>query len=195
MSEALRTAATPPSVDPRRAVDRACDRFESAWRAGVRPRIEEFFAAVPDAARQELLRELIALDADYRRRAGEDPRPGDYRALLTEPGPEPVWLAAAVASTAPSIGAVGGPESTATPAARVGRYRLLSRIGAGPDGASYRALGPDGRQLVELIDLSGARPDADRWSRLAKRLRLANRLVHPAAVVSSSCAWRTNRPT
>ena len=48
-------------------VDRTCDRFEAAWRAGERPRIEDYLAELPAGDRPALLRHLVALDADYRR--------------------------------------------------------------------------------------------------------------------------------
>ena len=49
-----------PSPSQFSEVDAACDRFEAGWRAGGRPRIEEFLDAVPEPARPALLRELLA---------------------------------------------------------------------------------------------------------------------------------------
>ena len=43
-----------------RRVDAACDRFESAWRAGGRPRIEDVLDDFPEAARPALLGALWA---------------------------------------------------------------------------------------------------------------------------------------
>src|SRR5579883_335803 len=64
---------------PVRRVDAACDRFETAWRAGQGPRIEEFLGAVDEPERPALLRELIALEAELRRGRGERPGPAEYR--------------------------------------------------------------------------------------------------------------------
>jgi eukaryotic-like serine/threonine-protein kinase len=63
---------------------------------------------------------------------------------------------------------------------RLGRYRLLTQIGAGSDGVSYRSQSEDGETLFELYQLGLARENAERWSRLVNRLRLAARLEHPA---------------
>ena len=63
---------------------------------------------------------------------------------------------------------------------RLGRYHLLTQIGAGSDGVSYRSQSEDGQTLFELFQLGSARENAVRWSRLANRLRLAARLEHPA---------------
>jgi WD40 repeat protein/serine/threonine protein kinase len=55
-----------------RRVDAVCSRFEAAWQSagptGPRPCIEDFLVDLPEAERLVLLRQLIPLDADYRRR-------------------------------------------------------------------------------------------------------------------------------
>jgi hypothetical protein len=40
-------------------VDRVCDRFEGAWQAGQRPRIEDYLGEVPEPERSRLIRELL----------------------------------------------------------------------------------------------------------------------------------------
>jgi serine/threonine-protein kinase len=56
-----------------RVLEEVYSRFEAAWRAGQRPRIEDYLGPEPDPVRPAVLLELIALDIDYRRRAGERP--------------------------------------------------------------------------------------------------------------------------
>src|SRR5262245_51861720 len=75
-----------------RHVDEACNRFEDAWRAGARPRIEDHLGGDAAAAPAPLVRELVALDVYYRRRAGEALAADDYRGRF--PGLDPDWLAA-----------------------------------------------------------------------------------------------------
>jgi serine/threonine-protein kinase len=65
-------------VSPARRIDAACDRFEAAWRAGRRPRIEDLVAEAAEPERPALLRELIALEVELRRGRGEQPTPGEY---------------------------------------------------------------------------------------------------------------------
>ena len=48
-----------------------CDRFEAAWRAGQRPRVEDYLGDLPDPDRPALLHELLALELVYRRLSGE----------------------------------------------------------------------------------------------------------------------------
>jgi serine/threonine protein kinase/class 3 adenylate cyclase len=64
----------------------------------------------------------------------------------------------------------------------LGQYHLLTQIGAGRDGVSYRAQSADGLTLVEVRDLQAARDNAERWVRLVPRLRMAHQLTLPAAV-------------
>jgi serine/threonine protein kinase/class 3 adenylate cyclase len=61
-------------------------------------------------------------------------------------------------------------------------YRLLTQLGAGPDGLSYRAEALADGASVEVRILSGARADPARWPRLVKRLRLAKMLEHASVV-------------
>src|ERR1700676_4017704 len=67
-------------LDLARRLDPVCDRFEGAWLA--RPRIEDFLEDVAEPDRPALLRELLWLDLDYRRRGGERPRAEEYRRRL-----------------------------------------------------------------------------------------------------------------
>lgn len=56
-------------------LDQRCDRFEAEWKAGRKPRIEDYLqtpAEVQDApARRELLIELVMIDLEYRWRTGD----------------------------------------------------------------------------------------------------------------------------
>jgi serine/threonine protein kinase len=67
-------------------VDQVCDRFEAAWLAGERPRIEEFIRDVPEPERATLLCELLRLELHYRSQAGEKPAPEEYRQRFPENG-------------------------------------------------------------------------------------------------------------
>jgi serine/threonine protein kinase len=81
MSTSAWTAAeAPPTL--LQCVDQVCDAFEAAWQrvavGAPRPRVQDYLADAPEAARADLLRELLVLDVAYRRRAGEAPTPEDY---------------------------------------------------------------------------------------------------------------------
>src|SRR5438128_10027892 len=59
-------------------LDPVCDRFEEGWLAGASPQLEDFLLEVAEADRPALVRELLALELDYRGRRGERPVREDY---------------------------------------------------------------------------------------------------------------------
>src|SRR5262249_47048166 len=63
-------------------VDENCDRYEDVWQQGQRPQVEDYLGPLAGPGRSALLRELIKLDIEYRRRAGEHATPEDYRRLF-----------------------------------------------------------------------------------------------------------------
>jgi hypothetical protein len=61
-----------------RLVNRECNEFETAWRDGKRPRIEDHLPEVSDPARSALLRALVASELESRRMLGERPTIDEY---------------------------------------------------------------------------------------------------------------------
>jgi RNA polymerase sigma factor (sigma-70 family) len=61
-----------------------CDRFEAAWRRSERPRIEAYLTEVTEPVRPVLLRELLVLELELRRDAGEQPAPQEYRSRFPD---------------------------------------------------------------------------------------------------------------
>ena len=59
-------------------IDLVCDAFESAWSNGERPVIEEFLGDTEGEERDQLIRELVALDIEYREKQGETPHLEEY---------------------------------------------------------------------------------------------------------------------
>ncbi len=61
-----------------RLVDRVCDEFETGWRSGGRPRIEDYVQDQSEPARSALLRALLASELELRRQLGEQPIAAEY---------------------------------------------------------------------------------------------------------------------
>jgi hypothetical protein len=60
-------------------VDRVCDAFERQWKMGQQPRIEDYLDRAAEGDRPRLLRELLALEWQFRAAAGEHPVAEEYR--------------------------------------------------------------------------------------------------------------------
>ena len=73
-------------------IDRACLRFEAAWKRDETPWLEDFLGDSEGDERSRLLAELLVLEFDYRRRKSHSAFPGEY--YFRFPGDENVIEAA-----------------------------------------------------------------------------------------------------
>jgi serine/threonine-protein kinase len=151
--------ALPPDLGP--WLDQTCNRFEDDWRAGRRPRIEDYLGDAAEPARSALLYELIRLEVDYRRKAGETPRPEEYQHRFPEVLVD--WLVHELADLE-----------------RAGRYRLEGEIARGGMGVVYRAFDLDVNRYLAvkvLRERCQGRPDLER--RFLDEAQLTGQLQHP----------------
>ena len=65
-------------------VDRICDGFEQAWRAGERPDIAAALDSVPATARARLFRGLLTVEVEFLLTSGSPPEPAVYRERFPE---------------------------------------------------------------------------------------------------------------
>src|SRR5438045_2041376 len=79
MSETSRKDTTTP-VSLAQRIDRICNGFEDAWKAGQPHPIENYLVELPYPEQAELLRELLRLEWEYRTRSGQRPACQEYRA-------------------------------------------------------------------------------------------------------------------
>ncbi len=194
-----------------RHVDEVCDRFEAAWRAGVRPMIEDFLGETADSDRPVLLEHLVDLELDYRGGLGESPTPSEYRRRF--PGHEDL-IDSIFAEFVPQSRVVRGGESvtlartggdgsisasTATPSPEyfpnIPGVEILSELGRGGMGVVYKA-----RQirLNRLCALKFLLPSKDRGAefriRLLAEAEMIARLRHPNIVQIYGMGDHDGRP-
>jgi formylglycine-generating enzyme required for sulfatase activity/tRNA A-37 threonylcarbamoyl transferase component Bud32 len=115
-------------------VEEACNRFEAAWRAGDRPRIEAYLGETSEPGRLVLLRELLAVELEYRLGSGDRPTPGEYDARF----PGHAELVHEVFARAPS----NGPQVTGVGAA--GTPSAPTSGSTGPYGSADASTGASG---------------------------------------------------
>ncbi|MGE3316048.1 MAG: serine/threonine-protein kinase, partial [Planctomycetaceae bacterium] len=140
-------------------IDQICDAFEAAWRRGERPVVKDYIPNWTGQERDVLLREILALDVDYRMRRGEMPDEQEYTsgiansahivAELFRPIPK---NRETVVENRPTRFDGGGPKDSAgrpsPPSGSsvdpnigrvVGNFQIVSYLGGGGMGAVYRA--------------------------------------------------------
>jgi len=128
-------------------LDRACDRFEAALRAGLHPKIEHHLAEVEEPFRSVVLGELISLEIHWRRRLGEHPEAGEYRSRFPAHAGE-VAAAFARADAGPPAG-MERPRGGRVTLVDEATGRLLALL-------AFRSDFIDLEALVAALDRSGA---------------------------------------
>lgn len=141
-------------------IDSICNSFESTWKTGSRPKIEDYVQQVEESTAPQLLVELILLEFDLRHASGETPTIDEYvarfpkhEALLRERFREnQAETAQAPAERSPQV-------TELRPGDLFGRYQLLSPLGRGGFGEVWRARDP---VLNREVAVKTLRPD--RWA-------------------------------
>jgi serine/threonine-protein kinase len=193
-------------------IEQACDRFEAAWKAGRRPRPEEHLGAAGEPERSALLRQLLLLDWEYRRRAGERPQAADYqtrfpgdaalvedvgREMAESPDSTHVWPDGPNAGHTPWSGgrtAAGAVESVAGAEAGATRYELLQEVGQGGIGVVFRARDRLlGRELAVKLLREDYRDEPEARRRFIEEARVGSQLQHPAIVPVYDLGWFGDR--
>jgi serine/threonine protein kinase/formylglycine-generating enzyme required for sulfatase activity len=187
------------------SIHATAERFQSAWKGGLRPRIEDYLAETDEASRGGLLEELLRVEGELRRRDGDPspleeylrrfPRYRDVVAAVVDGGPvgsKPC----AEAGRSPSLTVASAfdrdsPQSLPPSLASRPDYRIVRELGRGGMGVVYlahnRLMARDevlkvmGRHIVE-------RPGV--LDRFLREIRAVARLRHPN-IVSAYTAFHS----
>lgn len=196
-------ASVPPagganSVNRTRHINQLCDEFEIAWRRSPRPVIEDFLTRAAPDEQDELLRELIGLEAEFRRRTGERPVLDEYRQrfpnreriidAVDQQAFATIGSGAVVPSDSTSVGRGYVLPGVSDDERIIGRtiaerYEVHRLIGDGGMGSVYQA---KQHPLDRWVALKLIRHDLARDPLAAKRfhreMRAAVRVQHPNTI-------------
>jgi serine/threonine protein kinase len=177
MVEISSQSGHPLSLDLR--INAALNRFEQAWKTGQRPRIEEFLGDAPEPVRSALLRELIALDIEYRRQAGEQPQAADYHVQF--PSLDPAQVGAYLEPQVSTVPRTTLPAELPRPA--IPGYEVLGELGQGGQSIVYQAWQTSLQRFVAVkMLLAGVYASTDELKRFQIEAEAAARLQHPHIV-------------
>ncbi|TWU05281.1 Serine/threonine-protein kinase PknB [Symmachiella macrocystis] len=177
-------------------IDTACDKFESEWKSGNHPRIEDFLANAEAPHARELLKSLLQVELELLRRDGQPisaesfvARFSEYADLIADvmdsvQASPPNDLDANVTRKAPTLSlrdaSIDTSQMGKTTAARkrkptpesIGRFEIKEVLGEGAFGTVYRATDPQLHREVALkVPRAGVletQEDADRFLQEAR---------------------------
>ena len=139
-------------------------RFDDDWRAGIAPQIADYLDLAVDAPRDELFRQLLSLDIQHRRAAGEElsleqyvRRFPDLRGIINDQFPTQDGKGATEIDPAAAAN-LGRRAPAASPCDRLGNYHLIREIGRGGMGVVFEAIDTRDGTRVALKTLRTDRP-------------------------------------
>jgi len=183
-----------PDLSLAEQIDAGCDRYEDAFRARHKPRMEAFLARADQAVRPALFRALLELDIELRKGQGETPLVSDYEQRFPEDRStiqaifEEALRAASLVSSVkltgmetsqrPQIKSAPTKLSAAIPKT-LGRFEIRSVLGEGAFGTVYRARDPQlDRDVALKVPRFAGRQSREERERFLREARAAAGLHH-----------------
>lgn len=190
------------SLDLEGQVENLCEAFETAWKTGNSPRIEDLVGDLTEPAHTALLRELLLVELKYRLQRGEHPGLEEYldrfssqvgtvaevfRLLLAiSPGQEPPTRNSTCLALEPTHSHLSdGDQDTSSPEAfpQDTRYRPLRFLARGGLGEVFVGEDEELRRKVALKRIQKrCTDDPASRRRFLREAEITARLEHPGIV-------------
>lgn len=167
--------AEPVELQTENQIDSICDAFETEWRSGKRPKIEDYLGETIAKGRATLLLELVRVDAYYRLQQGESPELQEYLRRFPHDAPDLSAGGLAQAFEAP-------PTSGFEERQSIGTFDLLEMLGEGAFGCVWKARDRKLDRIVALKLPRGAGLNAAEAAAFLREAQAAAQLRHPNIV-------------
>ncbi|MCA8997383.1 MAG: serine/threonine protein kinase, partial [Planctomycetaceae bacterium] len=174
-------------------VNRVCNRFETAWRAGEDPNLKAALEELPEKYRGAALLELLPIDVEWRRRSQLPIDVDGYCQRFPGVDRERIAEICGGASSDNSVSDTAATPSSTQKRTRttediprtIGDYEIVDQIGQGGMGAVYRAVHVrmDRTVALKVIQPEIAK-DPQLIQRFEREVRVAAKLTHPNIVAA-----------
>lgn len=163
-------------------VETLCDEAEERLKTGEPYRLESLVARCPALRQERLVVELILLEIDYQRRAGNPSRREEYLARYADWGPQVEAAFCLVDPDSPSAAEAGMLLASLKSGLSVSHYELRRRLGAGATCEVWKATDRMTGRDVALKLPRWHEQSIDERLRFLREGRTLSRLRHPGVV-------------
>ena len=184
------------SLASERSIDARCDEFQRAQANGQSPRIESFLVGVTPLECQQLLKELLGLEVDFRLTKHEQPGLSDYAQRFPSLSSEEITsiIESSEAFCVQSTVSFSSQNNESNQLERVNEHKLIGRklhvyqcvslLGAGAMGQVYLALHDDLQRHCALKILAPKHGvyDSEYITQFRQEGQAAAALIHPNIV-------------
>jgi len=176
-SEAIRFDDLRANLDIALQIDSVCDEFESRWKQGDRPDLEDYLQSTT-FPRQTLFVELVMIDINYRSQAGEAPTLEEYASRFPHLGHTLDGITVPVSQSKETSSSISVSVSNFP---KLGKFELVEKIGEGSFGLVWKARDT---QLRRWVALKQFRESMSEFSQklLLREARAVAQIEHPNVV-------------